>query len=244
MEQQPPAAGVGGDMNEEEQLQEVLNALALDSSVPRNRLLRGVEVASLLRGGHEIMQPLKFDTYTAAEGEKLFDQSVPVSHFDDFLSHSWRTSPLQKAIALRILYNLRAATFSSCAVAALFFFLSRTGNGSDNALLPAMQPCHYSASVEDVVPLSAYCSATGMLTFIIMLLFAQDLVDMIAKLSHQRVRMVFFDKLSIHQTDPDLKPAGIRSLGGFLKLSHRFVILWHHGTSFVVICTPVVAIHL
>ena len=206
-------------MSSESEVQRVLNALDLDSSVPRERLMRGVQVSHILNGGQGIMQPLRFDAYTDAEGERLFGQSEHVSHFDDFLSHSWRTSPVEKAVALRLLYNVYPAMASSVAAALLCFPLARAG------LLPPMNPRHYSASAGGAVPLSAYCTAAGGAVFVLALLFWQAVAGPCA--GRGRPRMAFFDKLSIHQTDAALKPAGIRSLGGFLKLSRRFVILWH-----------------
>lgn len=45
-------------------LQAVLNELGLDSSVPRERLLRGVAIPHLLKGGKRMMEPLRFDSYS------------------------------------------------------------------------------------------------------------------------------------------------------------------------------------
>jgi hypothetical protein len=94
-----------------------------------------------------------------------------------------------------------------------------------------MSPRHWSASVEEEVPLSAYSSIAGVLTFSVCFAYWQSFqataYSLFCGSVYGRPRMAFFDKLSIHQTDPALKPAGIRSLGGFLKLSDRFVILWH-----------------
>lgn len=232
-------------------------------SVPKDRLLRGVPVPHLLRGGMRIMEPLRFDLYTPEEGDSLFSQSNTVSddayllptsvamcptpftdyrrsppqvdRFDDFLSHSWRTSPWEKAIALRVLYNGRPAAVASTSVAFVFFLLSRS-----DSLLPAMDPTHYSASVGADVPLSAYSCITGAVTFFFLLAYWQDVRAFAlghccggggsalgGRRRESRARMAFFDKISIHQTDPALKPAGIRSLGGFLRVSDRFVILWH-----------------
>jgi len=251
----------------EEKIQAVLNGLGLDTSVPKDRLVRGVSVANILSGGESLMKPLRFDQYTDAEGETLFSRSDSVDHFDDFLSHSWRTSPLEKTIALRVLYNGRPAMVGATAMAIVFSFLARAPG-----LLPPMDPDRYSASVDKNVPLSAYSSFSGIVTFVVLFVYWQSMrphlayfanpilrlisqarlcwtqnsnqgergrgsrgVEMVSTekggesepCMRARPRMAFFDKLSIHQTDPSLKPAGIRSLGGFLKLSNRFVILWH-----------------
>jgi hypothetical protein len=37
---------------------------------------------------------------------------------------------------------------------------------------------------------------------------------------------LFLDKVCIHQTDPDLKAAGIKSLGAFLSRSEKLLVLW------------------
>merc|ERR1719221_19191 len=38
--------------------------------------------------------------------------------------------------------------------------------------------------------------------------------------------MIFFDKVCIHQTDPDLKEAGIKSIGGILQNSKEVLLAW------------------
>lgn len=132
-----------------------------------------------------------------------------MEQFGDFLSHSWRTDPWEKAVTLRFMYNFRAATVGSIIVAFALFFVSRDAN-----VLPPMDPHHYSVSVEDTVPLSAYCSVFGAFTFVFLFIFWQDMK--VTLIPRSKVRMAFFDKLRCLSTQLPISPVDNLNLHSYL----------------------------
>ena len=107
-----------------------------------------------------------------------------------------------------MLYNGPAATIAANVSALLMMILQsasflpgyeRRGSGVDR-------------TVEFI--LGPWCTLTGGLVFTLFLL------------TWKSNRVIFYDQICIHQTDPHLKREGILSIGAFLKHSDEFLLVW------------------
>lgn len=161
-------------------------------------LLRGVPLDVCLEAwGKHFMPP---DPGMFQVDHENYELSHVTEEYEEFLSHDWQTSRLQKLIAMLIIYNSRAAFISSLVVSLSVGVLTAC------ELLPKrlwIQFCSYSV-------------------FPLVLCFWQR----IQRLVRVRPRTVFLDKLCIAQHDEDLKQKGIFGLAGFLDHSHQLTILW------------------
>mmetsp|Transcript_92580 Transcript_92580/g.257882 ORF Transcript_92580/g.257882 Transcript_92580/m.257882 type:complete len:586 (-) Transcript_92580:19-1776(-) len=179
-------------------------------------LLRAVSVPVLLwRGGRHFGQgALASMVFSEEEAEELFHNSRPVTHLDEFLSHSWHDSARAKFMVLSLYYNALPASVISIAVAFFAFLLRLFGH------LPVWTKVTY-AGVKGAH--ASWSLAAGTLSFYVSL---QLWHHMPAWLAGSRKRAVFFDKLCVHQGDPHLKESGIRSLAAFINHADRLLILW------------------
>eukprot|EP00931_Biecheleriopsis_adriatica_P038639 TRINITY_DN22104_c0_g2_i1.p1 TRINITY_DN22104_c0_g2~~TRINITY_DN22104_c0_g2_i1.p1 ORF type:complete len:605 (+),score=107.28 TRINITY_DN22104_c0_g2_i1:81-1817(+) len=151
---------------------------------------------------------------------KSANDSLPksVTEIDDFLSHDWATAGWKKFITLCLVYNAMPAT----AVAIVF-------SGTFGILQIFVAPLRRMAGAQLQVAGEVYTMdsagyfglACGMASFFFVFLFGQRLRRLC-----RPSRMVFMDKLCIHQTNPDLKAKGILGLAGFLRISTHLVVLW------------------
>eukprot|EP00929_Paragymnodinium_shiwhaense_P043231 TRINITY_DN22264_c1_g1_i1.p1 TRINITY_DN22264_c1_g1~~TRINITY_DN22264_c1_g1_i1.p1 ORF type:complete len:768 (-),score=64.42 TRINITY_DN22264_c1_g1_i1:10-2313(-) len=157
-------------------------------------LLRAVPVTEALSGFGKHLASI-------AAQEEDYDLSEPVTELDDFLSHDWGTGRFEKVVSLCSLYNRRAASIVSCALAFPLAFIGAI------APVPMFQEC----AAQAVCPIIYYA------TFF----FGQRILSLFG-----RRKYIFLDKLCIHQTDCDKKSAGILGLAGFLRASRRLVVLW------------------
>eukprot|EP00929_Paragymnodinium_shiwhaense_P043230 TRINITY_DN22264_c0_g2_i2.p1 TRINITY_DN22264_c0_g2~~TRINITY_DN22264_c0_g2_i2.p1 ORF type:complete len:676 (+),score=21.27 TRINITY_DN22264_c0_g2_i2:262-2289(+) len=132
-----------------------------------------------------------------AARESDYELSTSVFEVDDFLSHDWGTRRFPKLLALLFLYNVTDASIVSALV----------------ALPVASMGAWYNR------PHMAKICCPFVWAFVFM--FGQRLRR--AACMH---RLVFLDKLCIHQTDTAKKAAGILGLAGFLRASRRLVVLW------------------
>ena len=107
-----------------------------------------------------------------------------------------------------MLYNGPAATIAANVSALLMMILQsasflpgyeRRGSGVDRTVELILGP---------------WCTLTGGLVFTLFLL------------TWKSNRVIFYDQICIHQTDPHLKREGILSIGAFLKHSDEFLLVW------------------
>ena len=132
-------------------------------------------------------------------GEELFELSQPVQSIDVFLSHDWETSRWMKLLVMLLVFNSPAA-----AVASLLASIA-VGVGQASGVVPENLwffpfPCYW--------------------VYLLVLCFWQRIRGV------WRHRMVFMDKLCIHQTDDKMKEVGILGLGAFVQQSDKLLVLW------------------
>eukprot|EP00929_Paragymnodinium_shiwhaense_P052515 TRINITY_DN26307_c0_g1_i1.p1 TRINITY_DN26307_c0_g1~~TRINITY_DN26307_c0_g1_i1.p1 ORF type:complete len:593 (-),score=56.58 TRINITY_DN26307_c0_g1_i1:88-1866(-) len=179
--------------------------------------------ASLLRGvpSHRALQGYGKHWRSISAERNGFLLSVPSLEVDDFISHEWGTSRLDKLIALCFIYNSTAALIGS-SFFAMALVLGRVlairrleADGRADEARPG---------VRDFVaeqPCLIFCPVV----YFVMLFHWQSIrAAFLGQL--MRARLVFLDKLCIHQEDELLKQQGILGLAAFLKQSRRLVILW------------------
>ncbi|CAE7945289.1 unnamed protein product, partial [Symbiodinium sp. KB8] len=137
----------------------------------------------------------------------LFHHSFPASSIQVFWSHSWHGNKLLKTLLLLMLYNGPAATIAANISALLMMILQSA------SFLPGYER---RGSVDRTVEfvLGPWCTLTGGLVFTLFLL------------TWKSNRVIFYDQICIHQTDPHLKREGILSIGAFLKHSDEFLLVW------------------
>jgi len=174
-------------------------------------LLRAVNVSVLMHSFGKVLASSGGTLQVTAED---YDRSRSVQRIDDFISHSWKTGRWPKFLTLCLVYNLRAASVASWLAAILVFFLEL------DAVSFLSRPVRFDAWFGGQVrhhSMGVWGMLVCPLTFLVVGVFWQNLVPQ---------RMVFVDKFCIHQTDPQLKKAGIRGIAGFLRHSDRLVVLW------------------
>eukprot|EP00931_Biecheleriopsis_adriatica_P031632 TRINITY_DN18523_c0_g1_i1.p1 TRINITY_DN18523_c0_g1~~TRINITY_DN18523_c0_g1_i1.p1 ORF type:complete len:628 (-),score=79.75 TRINITY_DN18523_c0_g1_i1:28-1911(-) len=142
-----------------------------------------------------------------------------VDKIDDFISHDWATKGWKKFITLCLVYNsipaAVVATIFSGTFGILEIFFPELRRMAEAQLTVAGRQ----VTMNDA---GYFGLCSGMLSFIVVLFFWQRIRNVFCL----RPRMVFMDKLCIHQTDLDLKAKGILGLAGFLRISSNLVVLW------------------
>merc|ERR1719221_2302633 len=147
---------------------------------------------------------------------------------DGFLSHSWHASWILKYLVLLFHFNSWPAAF---AVGVFGFTVSLSSMTSD-ALLGDFAPAwtewqNFTAAGD----LAEECPGTRYFRFFVlpvgMFLFISVLTNYHWFAKCCRIGpMIFFDKVCIHQTNPELKEAGIKSIGGILQNSKELILAW------------------
>lgn len=181
------------------------------------RLLRGSTVAQVLRGHARILANAPC---TAA----CYDLSSQTAKIDTFISHNWSSSRWKKFLTLALHFNLGAAVAWALVVGLVMCALTACG------LLPAcllerqvvsgiVEP---DAEAQKLLRVGFWCQASGMATFVVVLLFGQE----IGPVFGYRGPTVFLDKTCVHQTDNELKRRGIMSLAAFMGSSRSMVVLY------------------
>eukprot|EP00929_Paragymnodinium_shiwhaense_P117957 TRINITY_DN8944_c2_g1_i1.p1 TRINITY_DN8944_c2_g1~~TRINITY_DN8944_c2_g1_i1.p1 ORF type:complete len:611 (-),score=68.43 TRINITY_DN8944_c2_g1_i1:242-2002(-) len=130
-----------------------------------------------------------------------YSLSKPVDEVDVFLSHDWGTGRLHKTVGLCFFFNRWTAFVASCVCAVPLAYLGSSPS------LPVIRG-EVAKLVCPIIYFAVYA-------------FGQRL-----SLTCRKPSDVFLDKLCIHQTDEELKTAGILGLAGFLRASRQLVILW------------------
>jgi len=142
--------------------------------------------------------------------------SEQVDRINDFLSHDWETRRWPKFLTLCLLYNATPAYTASILVGLLLSILQL----ESVRLLPKLDEPIIEAN--QVGPNGLWCLPLCTATFVFVLLFWQRL----RQIMRCNSRVVFVDKLCIHQTDNELKLQGVCGLAGFINHSERLVVIW------------------
>ena len=189
---------------------------ALTLSQNELHLLRGIPINRLLRSGAAVL--------SSNEGSaSSYNLSKQVSELGVFLSHNWSVTRFRKFISLIFHFNMAFALASTSLVSFSLLCFEVFG------VLPlpvSVGDLSWAGDYWDHDDLAdakcggfAYLFATPV--FLLALFFKQDI------LSHASPGMpIFLDKVSIHQTDQQLKQAGIQKIGAFLAKSSAMVIVY------------------
>lgn len=160
--------------------------------------------------------------------DELYAMSRQVPVIDGFLSHSWHGSWLLKYLVLLFHFNSwpAAAVLLTCG---LVMSLSETEAELllGNSTQPWMMWTNF--TVGDG---SQSCPATAQYRFfampfgMLLWLFVLFNWHWVPKWCPRLGPFIFFDKVCIHQTQPELKEAGIKSIGGILQNSQELLLAW------------------
>lgn len=192
--------------------------LALQDEVTQFKdtsLLRGVPSSIVLGSFGEQLAPPEAEagkhwTHTIKDPEALYCLSKEVTKLHRFISHSWRDHRWLKFFSMLWVVQWNIATAAGN-IAALAWAVA-TGFG-----LTPTATMKYDNGIVNVYGLS---STVYTVVFVLTLLCAHPITTAVWKENY------FLDKLCIHQTDPERKAAGIASLGGYLRVSDRLLVLW------------------
>eukprot|EP00928_Gymnodinium_smaydae_P044006 TRINITY_DN29389_c2_g4_i1.p1 TRINITY_DN29389_c2_g4~~TRINITY_DN29389_c2_g4_i1.p1 ORF type:complete len:553 (+),score=52.40 TRINITY_DN29389_c2_g4_i1:85-1659(+) len=206
-------------------------------------LLRGVHPSELLARGAELIRvrPDFTRAMTDEEAEVLYAKSTVVEALSSFLSHSWHASNNAKAAALVVHYNGKPALCVAVVVALLMALADQLGalpvlNPSmDNAYLQLFLP-----GVPSIVRSRSWSFWGYIVVYNVTLAYWQSWLRWLGR-SNQTV---FFDRLCIHQSNPQRKAAGVRGLGTFLMYSKEMLIMWDKTYFQRLWCTYELAIFL
>lgn len=169
-------------------------------------LLRASRVAVVLRGCGSLLRDSKGSAET-------FEQSRPVGQIDAFISHNWSTSPRQKWMVLAIYFNFSLAVSVALVLMVVCFGLTIFG------VLPCVEFEHEGMVMGNSGVSSLFVGSAAML---LTLFFGRG----VAARFGLSGPMVFLDKTCIHQTDPELKMRGIKSLPAQLIHSSSVVAVY------------------
>mmetsp|Transcript_70245 Transcript_70245/g.164501 ORF Transcript_70245/g.164501 Transcript_70245/m.164501 type:complete len:524 (+) Transcript_70245:65-1636(+) len=154
---------------------------------------------------------------TAVNADRLFAQSAPTQRITQFWSHSWHGSKRQKLCALLVVNNgLAALCAGTCAAVLSAFFLSAamgpTGieEGETETTLQGQYHRIYATSRPQAIASNLF----GLLVATSCLLLWRPRTS------------VFLDRVCVHQSDRELKLAGLVSMSAFLKQSKVLTVWW------------------
>jgi len=180
-------------------------------------LVRGLSLRDSLRCGGWMWwrSPALLDDSARAA---IWNKSHHVKKFDMFLSHTWKTSGIQKVLALLLQSGYKALLLF------WFFGVIVTAQLSASARLPL--PWKFDV---ELVGMQANCLAGPWV------LLASVFCSLLGLLASPYLRWpgskddCFIDVASIHQTDAKLMERGIYGIGGFLSISRELRVLWSPG---------------
>ncbi|CAE7496369.1 unnamed protein product [Symbiodinium sp. CCMP2592] len=136
---------------------------------------------------------------TEKNSADAFANSKPCKAIDQFWSHSWNGHTLYKVLLLLVLHNGLAAVVMGTLGSVLVLPLVLSG------WLPAWQAGKSAGG---------WCVLSG------------TLVTALTFFLWQPQKRVFIDRICINQNDPELKFAGVLSIGGILKNSRSMLVCW------------------
>eukprot|EP00931_Biecheleriopsis_adriatica_P063416 TRINITY_DN38403_c0_g1_i1.p1 TRINITY_DN38403_c0_g1~~TRINITY_DN38403_c0_g1_i1.p1 ORF type:complete len:544 (-),score=81.64 TRINITY_DN38403_c0_g1_i1:14-1645(-) len=169
-------------------------------------LLRATPAAEILRARGSLLKDSKGSAET-------FEKSMQVEQIDTFISHNWSTPAMQKWMVLSIHFNFTLAVSVSCLCMTASFILTVAG------FFPCIKFGHGGMVMGRTGALTLFI---GSASLILTLFFGRG-VAAILGLTGPRA---FLDKTCIHQTDPELKMKGIRSLAAQLNRSSSVVVVY------------------
>eukprot|EP00928_Gymnodinium_smaydae_P015348 TRINITY_DN15669_c0_g1_i2.p1 TRINITY_DN15669_c0_g1~~TRINITY_DN15669_c0_g1_i2.p1 ORF type:complete len:587 (+),score=94.80 TRINITY_DN15669_c0_g1_i2:117-1763(+) len=168
------------------------------------RLLRGVD-------GHRVLSGFGSIFNDSAGTAETYGLSRRVTGLDAFISHNWAMPRLPKVLSLLFYYNAALATAVGLLGAFVGFALTVCG------VLPV-----YVVQLDYEYEKGPWCTLFFIVSLGVTYVFGHKLGDCLGLPG----RVVFLDKVCIHQTDKELQRQGIASLGAFLNCSKRMVIVY------------------
>lgn len=183
-------------------------------------LLRGISLQRALWHGGALFRQSPVDL---PDGRRmgLWERGRQVEGFDIFLSHTWQTPGIWKAIALLVhsvwpyallFWSLSAAlAMLLCAYEVLPVVPKKLADAPVVAFAKFEE-----LNWEDLSP--PWVTIFGFFSWLALGLYAY--------LPSLRSDICFLDVVSIHQTDPVLMERGIYGLAGFLRMSKELRVLW------------------
>ena len=181
--------------------------------LPPPRIRRGVSVSAALSELGSVFRT-RPDALPENRKAALFLKSESAQQIDEFISHSWGSSGLQKYLTLLLHESAGWAILSSLLAA-----LSTVCFQHLVCELPGN-----SLTYEGFEPLFRVPQVLGGWEFMAATLAGA--VALFAVPALLRRKLYFVDCLCIHQTDLELKLQGIRHLGGFVAMSRSLTVLW------------------
>ncbi|CAJ1442038.1 unnamed protein product [Effrenium voratum] len=159
--------------------------------------IRAVPLSVCLSGFGRHFRTANGNMYSASKDD--FQLSRSTERIQDFISHDWQTSRLDKVLSLLVAFNFRAVFIATTFVSGL----------AGVARVYGLLINHWTSIF------------LGYATFVLTLCFWQQIRGLFGK-----SRLVFLDCLCIPQHDEALKRQGILGLAAFLQSSERLTILW------------------
>ncbi|CAE7340738.1 unnamed protein product [Symbiodinium necroappetens] len=153
---------------------------------------------------------------TAVNADGLYAQSVVTQHIAQFWSHSWHGSKRQKVCTLLLVNNgLAALCAGTCAAVLTAFFLSAAmGQTAEEGSTETTLQGQYHRIYATSRPQAIACNLSGLLVATFLLLLWRPGTS------------VFLDRVCVHQSDRELKLAGLVSMSAFLKQSQVLTVWW------------------
>ena len=153
---------------------------------------------------------------TAVNADDLYAQSVVTQHIAQFWSHSWHGSKRQKVCTLLLVNNgLAALCAGTCAAVLTAFFLSAAmGQTAEEGSTETTLQGQYHRIYATSRPQAIACNLSGLLVATFLLLLWRPGTS------------VFLDRVCVHQSDRELKLAGLVSMSAFLKQSQVLTVWW------------------
>eukprot|EP00928_Gymnodinium_smaydae_P003629 TRINITY_DN11291_c0_g2_i1.p1 TRINITY_DN11291_c0_g2~~TRINITY_DN11291_c0_g2_i1.p1 ORF type:complete len:511 (+),score=26.94 TRINITY_DN11291_c0_g2_i1:61-1593(+) len=182
-------------------------------------LLRGAPFPVVVAGFGQLLEPT--GTIAASDGalstEDTFVYSRKVDVIHHFLSHSWRDSAKLKWLSLLFYMNFTSAMIAGHLFAAIAFAIVY--------VKPNLYPFPgITVPANEDTGMAEVTYRFGPFILVLFVVFFCSIF--VGHFVTREKSDLFLDKICIHQTDPDLKAAGIQSLGAFLKRSENLLVLW------------------
>ena len=151
------------------------------------------------------------------DANAIYSWGQPTSRISRFWSHSWHCSKLAKIGMLLLVHNGMAAICMGTATAVLLSVVLWAVNGpmsTQHQITAATLQEQYHVAIVSQQLAGVTCNLLGLLVSALVLLFWRN-----------KTR-VFLDRICVHQTNPQLKVAGLCSITAILHSSDELLICW------------------